>query len=236
MPRVPKLRQVIPGSLEQERLLLPRQKLQVPLDTPPLRNEKSNISNMNSSRRETVADKVWSQRFAISRSKWYHAHRMAWHQRIAYVLQFIELFATSSILLGLVGANAQRWVLGLAAIVTGMSLVQLSGKHFQWHAAKKEAFGELMKMIPEDEDLATPELLHKIVVRREEIEKDDDKGFPCLDIVCHNEECNKLGLMHDKIRLSWWRRNVGTILPLDYIPSDQSTRLTALNLSQARRG
>lgn len=184
---------------------------------------------MNSTEKETLADKFWSQKFAIGRSKRYHAHRMAWHHRVAFLFQFIELFASSSILLGFVGEGKQRWFLGLGAIVSGLSLCQLSGKYLQWHAAKKEAFGELMKMIPEDEKEETPELLHSIVARREEIEKDDDVGFRCLDAVCHNEECDAHELEKEKVQLSWWQRYVGTIIPLGYTPLDRPRRLTALH-------
>lgn len=184
---------------------------------------------MNSTEKETLADKFWSQKFAIGRSKRYHAHRMAWHHRVAFLFQFIELFASSSILLGFVGEGKQRWFLGLGAIVSGLSLCQLSGKYLQWHAAKKEAFGELMKMIPEDEKEETPELLHSIVARREEIEKDDDVGFRCLDAVCHNEECDAHELEQEKVQLSWWQRYVGTIIPLGYTPLDRPRRLTALH-------
>lgn len=171
---------------------------------------------MHGMKRETLADKLWEQKFAICCSKRYHAHRMAWHQGMAYALQFVELCATSSVLLGLFGEKWRQAMLGLGAIVAGMSLVQLAGKHLQWHAAKKEAFGELMKRIPVDEEDGTEELLREIVARREEIEKDDDAGFRCLDVLCHNEECLAQGLEKFMKPLSFWQRYVGTILPLKY--------------------
>ena len=171
---------------------------------------------MNAAKKQILADQIWEQKFEIGRSKRYHAHRMAWHHRIAFLFQFIELSATSSVLLGLIGERFQPYILGLGAIVTGLSLGHLSGKYLQWHAAKKEAFGELMKIIPDNEEEATPDLLHRIVVRREEIEKDDDVGFRCLDMVCYNEECRARGLYDRMVHLSLWQRYVGTIFPLDY--------------------
>lgn len=171
---------------------------------------------------KTVAGRIMEQKFEISCSKRYHGHRMAWHQTIAFFLQLIELGVTSSVLLVSMGKICQQMILWCGFIVAGMSLVQLASKRFQWHAAKKAALGELMKCILANEGKWTEQDVRDILVRREEIEKDDDAGFRCLDALCYNEECLAQGRYNEILPVSWWQRNVGTILPIDYIPMDRS--------------
>lgn len=189
---------------------------------------------MSDTKTKTVAEQINEQEFEISRSKRYHGHRMAWHQSMALFLQFVELCATSSVLLVPMSKILQQIILCVGFIVAGMSLVQLAGKRLQWHAAKKAAFGELMKRILTTEEEWTEKDVRDILVRREEIEKDDDAGFRCLDALCYNEECLARGRYNEKLPLSWWQRNVGTILPIDYIPLDRSKHQSQPQRQQAQ--
>lgn len=166
-----------------------------------------------------VDEKIQKLKFEIACSKRYHARRMAWHKEMLFFLQFVELFVASAGLLVPMSELWHRMILCLGFIVAGLSLVQVAGKNKQWHESKKAAFGELMKSILAKEGLWTEKDLRDILVRREEIEKDDDVGFRCLDIICYNEECIAEGLNKDVKPLSWWQRHVGKILPLDYWPS-----------------
>ncbi len=181
---------------------------------------------MNTKKSRTVSERIWEQKFEISCSQRYHAHRMAWHQGMVFFLQFVELFTTFSVLLSFHGERWQRVMLWIGFIMGSMSLVQLANKHLQWHAAKKGAFGELMKAIPANEESGTEKVLQEIVARREEIEKDDTVGFRCLDVLCHNEECLARGLNNDIIHLSWWQRHVGLILPINFFPSSPTQQST----------
>ncbi len=174
---------------------------------------------MSDEKSKTPADIINGLKFEIACSKRYHAHRIAWHKKMLFFLQFVELCVTSTGLLIPMGEFWYRIILWLGFIVSGMSLVQVAGKNKQWHESKKVAFGELMKCILAKEGSWTDKDVQDIRIRREEIEKDDDVGFRCLDIICYNEECIAEGLNKDIKPLSWLQRHLGTILPLDYTSS-----------------
>ena len=166
-----------------------------------------------------IADALFAIHFAADRSKRYHAHRLADHRFLITLIQIINCAVASVAFVGVL----EGWPLVkssvsiLAAILSAIAAYQCLSKKIESHADKKARFGDLKTMLPVDLEKGTEEMLAKIIAAREAIEKDDSHGFPCLDILTHNEECFARGQEADVKSLNWWQRWIGChILPIPY--------------------
>lgn len=175
------------------------------------------IPRMNKSE---IAAELYRQQFSVGLSKRYHAHRIAFHRAVSIAAQSIEFFVSSSVLLSLLDdwPTLRTAALALAALVAGLSIAHGAAKRIEAHATKKAQFAELARRFPVDPEAGTEEELRAIRDRREEIEADDNLGFPCLDLICHNEECFSRGLESDMKPMTWAQRNLGAFVPLPYRP------------------
>ena len=105
----------------------------------------------------------------------------------------------------------------LAALLSAVAAYQCLSKKIEAHAEKKAKFGELKTLFPVDLEKGTEDILAKIIAYRESIEKDDSKGYPCLDVLTHNEELQARDIKDGKRTLTWFQRTFGcTVLPLPY--------------------
>lgn len=166
-----------------------------------------------------IAQALYEQQFSADRSKRYHAHRLAFHRLASTTIQFIEFAVTSALLMQLLDGwpTARTTILAAAAILSGIAAYQGVSKRIESHAEKKARFGDLKKLFPADLEKGSEELLTAVVEAREDIEKDDSRGFPCLDVLTHNEECLARGLMAAIKPLSLFQRTIGcALLPLPY--------------------
>jgi len=168
---------------------------------------------------DEIAYALHEHHFATDRSKRYHAYRLACHRFSCIAIQIINCLVSAAVLVKILDGwpLLKTVLLGSASILSGVAAYQSISKRIESHADFKARFGELKKMFPPDLTEGSKETLAQIAAAREEIEKTDTRGFPCLDILMHNEECQARGMKEAMKPLNWFQRTIGcTLIPLSY--------------------
>lgn len=168
---------------------------------------------------EQIADSLYDLQFAADRSKRYHAYRVDFHRGLCLTIQIVNCIAASAAFAkALDGWPLVKSCLCMAAaLLSGVAAYQCLSKKIESHAEKKAKFGDLKMMFPVDLEKGTEEIIARIRDAREAIEKDDTRGFHCLDVLTHNEELQARGIKGQSKPLNWFQRILGcTVIPLSY--------------------
>lgn len=169
---------------------------------------------------EQIADKLYNLKFAVDVSSRYHAHRISTIKLISGCLETVELVASTSALVSTFywSTTVTRSILFLAMLSGGLTWLQRTAKAIEFHYNQKAKFAGVAVMFPADLEKGTEEQLGKIEHMRAEIETPDTNGFQCLDILCHNEECQARGQRGGIKPMTWFQQHIGTwLIPIRYI-------------------
>jgi len=177
-------------------------------------------------KKEEITAKLYRQQFSVEASKRYHAHRIDTLVWCSGALQLVELVASTAALISTFAwsMTVTRGLIFFAGISAGLALVKRTQSGIRFHYEMKAAFGDLAILFPVDLEAGTKEQLEAIEHERQKIEKVDTRGFPCLDVICHNEVCLSLGREEEMKPLTWVQRYLGPILPIPYNPSYKAIR------------
>ena len=168
---------------------------------------------------QDVHDEFERQNFAAYRAIRYYTSRKT----------FWMALLVSSELLGLI-LNASAFSVLFVNITVGKILVAVScflsllivclqaSRRCQKNLEQKARFHEHLRLFPVDPSGETYELLKKIKDNRNSIEKNDDTLFPCLSVICHNQECVARDILGEIKHLNWFQSTIGRILPIPYVP------------------
>ena len=74
----------------------------------------------------------------------------------------------------------------------------------------------LLTLFPIDENEEDVRLLKRIRNERLMVEKDETIILECLDVHCHNKQCLSENRLGDMVKLNWFERWIGTVLPVGY--------------------
>lgn len=168
---------------------------------------------------EHLADKLYEHQFAAAASQRYHGARISAIKQLAGVLSAVELIAGTSALISTFcwSLSITRAVIFVAVLSSGLAWLQGAAKAIAFHYAQNAAWAELLALFPADLTTGTVETLAQVERLRATIEAADDRGFHCLDVLAHNEECQARGEHAHMRPLSWMQRHIGTwLLPLSY--------------------
>jgi hypothetical protein len=169
-------------------------------------------------KQEKIADALYEQQFAVDLSIRYHDHMVNTMISLSRFFEHI-FFCVVGFFVGfsfIVGILPVFTVVLVTMVIILLHLLKSSLKSIRFHTNKRTLFLILNKTIPDDFLKCSETELTLIRNKRIDIEKDDTKSFPCLDILCHNEICIARGLIESVYPLTWTQRNIGRIIPLNY--------------------
>ena len=79
-----------------------------------------------------------------------------------------------------------------------------------------QRYATLLALFPIDGEDGDAKLLKRIRNERLMVEKDETVILECLDVHCHNKQCVAENRLGDMVKLSWFERWIGTVLPFGY--------------------
>lgn len=158
-------------------------------------------------------------KFAFTRSQIYYEKRATFWSAVSVTSQVAELLLSSSAFVAAVSGfpSVIAAVTLVSSLIGVLALAFKSTSRMRRCFAQRNAFSDLMKMLPVDPADGTKELLREIRDKRLDVEKNDDPILECLDAICHNKACISIGL-EPEARLSWFESWFGRFLPIPYSP------------------
>jgi len=141
-------------------------------------------------------DEKFDLLFSVKRSIRYHDRRVAHFERMHQFSSLLTILLASSILLQIAGAKYEPpvWLTTLsflAAVLAAVDIIVGYAKCAEKHHSLKRRFCELESIVAEANSASE---LGKCLKRRAQIEQDEPPIYRALDILCHNEVLNALGI------------------------------------------
>jgi len=169
-------------------------------------------------KQDKIFDALYEQQFAVDLSIRYHNHMINTMTFVSNILKqmFCIIAGIYAGVLFAMGFIPELTIILVVANVMIFSWIKSASNSVKFHTNKRTLFYLLKKHFPKDLLKGTEELTTFIRNEREDIEKDDTKGFPCLDVICHNDVCIDRGLTNAVCPLTWVQRNIGRIIPINY--------------------
>ena len=170
--------------------------------------------------KEEIADAIYGQRFSIRRSIRYHEHRIVFWDALAFVAKVLEFIPTSTafvfIFSGKGGQYALQWVLLGAAFFSFLAIILDAHRRVKHQSQQRARMCELDLRIPHNLEAVSEAMLEDIYASRRRIELDDGVILPCLNVICHNEQCVAEGQLADLAELTFIQKTLGRYFPISY--------------------
>lgn len=166
--------------------------------------------------RERVLDRWHGLLFDIRRSRRYHLRREQSFGRLHFVAGFLTaLTASATFAAVLADLPAGPW---LAALTAAFGAVGLAGQPLSRALAHRDltrAFTRLEKDLRRPESEITEAELHRLQIRRLEIEEREPPTIQVINVSCHNEEVVAGGYGAEHLaRVRWHHRVLASLFDL----------------------
>ena len=178
------------------------------------------------SEQEDIHDEFKRQNFVASRAIRYYTSRKTFWMTLLVSSEVLGLMLNASAFTFLfINLTIGKVIVAAACLLSLLIVCFQASTRCQKNLEQKVRFHDHLKLFPVDPAKETYELLKTIKDNRIAIEKDDDTLFPCLSVICHNQECVARGIPEEIKYLTWFQSNIGRILPIPYVPRIKTTTL-----------
>lgn len=148
--------------------------------------------------------------FGIRRSVRYHTRRRRFFERWSRVTNYVAVLFSSAAIYALVDTWGTDWTVGMAALVSGLSGLDLvvGTARMAWlHESLARRFVELERRIIRAGPM-TDTRRRQFTAARLRIEADEPPPRRWLDVLCHNELCRAIGAPAEDLRALRWHERV----------------------------
>lgn len=153
-----------------------------------------------------------------NRSVRYWACRETFWRFVDHVCKlFIFLTSSGATCIAATGGDSKNvgWCAASAMATFILESFAVQGK-ITFAVKQCQRYSMLLTLFPIDENEEDVRLLKRIRNERLMVEKDETIILECLDVHCHNKQCLSENRLGDMVKLNWFERWIGTVLPVGY--------------------